>query len=738
MFGFSREELLGQDMVDWIVPQEFRDGHNAGMAHYRRTGEGPVLGKRIELSAIRKSGEEFPIELAISEVKQQSGTVFVAYVRDITDQKKAESKIQEAITRAEAANSAKSAFLANMSHEIRTPLNAMLGLTGILDETDLSAKQRDYVKTLQRSGRDLLYLINDILDVSKLEAGELQLESTVFSLRELAEAVIELFHPQAVAKKLTLTYRLEDNSCEWVRGDAGRVRQILHNFIGNAIKFTDAGGVILRINTRANDLDGVGVHLAVEDTGRGIKPNDLGRLFERFSQVDQADARRFSGAGLGLAITKGLAEVMGGTVDVSSTYGQGSTFEARVELHSCEAPSDETNAALNNVFVLVDLGDKFHEETIVGMLHAAGADVCIRRDVTGQTLPLASHDAAVLIADWNGVPRDIADSMDLFGDFSGHFRLAALRDAGDPAAATAENSDMFDIVMETPVRFRTLVAKIREGIGLDFNFGADLSENVDDAAEADSSKKLRVLVVDDNQTNQLVCSMMLESMGHYADVAGSGVDGISAVLTLDYDIVLMDIQMPGMDGIEATKQIRAQQKAGSAIPIVALTANVFPQTRQKCEEAGMNGFIEKPVSKSEIRDALSRYIQEPRNISTEESAAQPKPGAASDAPLIDLERLQELIDLIGLEKFQTVRSVFEGELQSLRTSFLTQNLSLDQEQRLAHRLKGICGDFCAARLRTLASELEQAATAGDSKEVIELRPAMLRTLDDTVAVVGDL
>lgn len=734
MFGFSREEILGQQMVEHIVPHHHRAGHNAGMAHYRRTGEGPVLGKRIELTALRRSGEEFPIELAISEVEQQSGTVFVAFVRDITDQKQAVHEIQESRNRAESANQAKSEFLANMSHEIRTPLNAMLGIAGILRDTELTAKQSDYVRTLQRSGRDLLFLINDILDVSKLEAGEVILDSVPFSLRDLAEEVVELFHPQAAAKELSLAYVLAAGSPEWVVGDEGRVRQILHNFVGNAIKFTERGGVSIKIQAHESETTpgSAQIHLSVVDTGRGIPEEDATRLFDRFTQVEKGDARTFYGAGLGLAITKGLAELMGGSVGFSSKIAEGSDFFADILLPMQSGPVVSNSVRLDEILAIVDVQDSIISESLIEDLRAAGAHAVSLEDVSLHVL--SEHHSAVLFVDADRRGRDIANSMRPFDSFEGAFRLFGVQIQLDGA----KPMDAFDAVLNVPIRYQTMVARIRESFGLDFQFGPEIKETSDVADSGSDGKPMRILVVDDNQTNQLVCSMMLEALGHHADVVGSGPDAVSAVLALDYDLVFMDIQMPGMDGIEATTQIRDQSGPSRHVPIMALTANVFPETRQKCEAAGMNGFIQKPVSKADLREAVRQHTK--RDPAPGPLPALNKDSVQSDLSdgLIDQSKIQEMVDMFGAQKFQTLFGVFSQELLELSKSLRAEGLSLEQESRLAHRLKGISGDFGAVPLHRTAKEHEAVTAKGDAESAANHRPSLFDLIDKTLAAISDL
>ncbi|MDX1669370.1 MAG: ATP-binding protein, partial [Limnobacter sp.] len=336
-FGWHAEEILGHSLADFIVPTELRERHRAGMIHYALTGEGPVLGKRIELPALHKNGQQFPIEISIFPIKTDESHLFTAFVRDLSEQKKYEANLQQARKDAEQANEAKSRFLATMSHEIRTPMNVILGFLGLLRESNLDAEQKKMVQMARDSGNHLLALINDVLDFSKMEANKLILEESEFDPYRLIEQVTELMRVQAERKNLRLLSQLDSRLSHLLIGDADRIRQILINLISNAIKFTDKGYVETRILLEHEEGESVRVKFTVEDTGIGIAPHYRKTLFDEFTMADQTESRVQEGTGLGLAICKRLVDLMGGSIDVKSQVREGSQFSFSIPLKKAKA-----------------------------------------------------------------------------------------------------------------------------------------------------------------------------------------------------------------------------------------------------------------------------------------------------------------------------------------------------------------------------------------------------------------
>lgn len=339
-FGYTRDEVIGKEMAGLIIPPSLRDAHRKGMEQYRKTGAGPVLGKRIEITAIRKNGEEFPIELAIEDASNNAkGTLFVSYLRDITEQKAYENALKESKEKAEVANQAKAGFLAMMSHEIRTPLNGVLGVLSLLSETHLSHEQNDYVKTAKESGEALLTIINDVLDFSKIEAGKLQFEESDVELQPLVASIKDLLLPQVNAKDINFQVNFAPNVPWSVICDAGRLRQILLNLTGNAVKFTQSGAVSLNVSASPTNANKNKFRFEIQDTGIGIPLERQDQIFEEFSTIDTSFTRKYGGTGLGLAITKRLVNSMGGRINFETTEGQGTTFWFEIEFETGAIPA---------------------------------------------------------------------------------------------------------------------------------------------------------------------------------------------------------------------------------------------------------------------------------------------------------------------------------------------------------------------------------------------------------------
>jgi len=665
-----------------------------------------------EWTYVRKDGAQFPVKLTVTALRDATGGIsgFLGIAVDITESRRAREELAKARDAALDLAKAKAEFLANMSHEIRTPMNAVIGMTGLLMDTDLTPQQREFGETIRNAGESLLAIIGDILDFSKMEAGSMPLEVLDFDPRLVAEEVAMLFAARAQDKGLEIAAVVDEGLPPRLRGDAGRLRQILSNFVSNAIKFTEKGEVSLRLRKLSEDAASVRVRFEVRDSGIGINAEGKAKLFKAFSQADASTTRKYGGTGLGLAIAKKLVELMQGSVGIDSVPGEGSTFWIEMVMQKGEAVPLAEVPEVEGVRVLIVDDNATNREIVT---HQTASWRMRPVAVDGGKAALAALRAAV--ADKDPFVLALVDMQMPIIDGG---ELAVLIKK-DPALAglklillssmsmTLGREELikqgFSGALTKPVRKSSLFDAISDVLSLSPSAGCGGTASgkgkpalvkAAPVAKRSSWANLRILIAEDNVINQKVAMLQLQKLGCKADTVANGREAVEAVSTMPYDLVLMDCQMPEMDGFEATKTIRARQKEGERrTVIVAMTANALEGDREKCLAAGMDDYISKPVRIENLAAAIGRW--------------NPSVDPAALAGLRELGDESEIAVLV--ETF--VRDA-EAKVEALRAAAVAGDSSAIEKQ--AHSLKGAAGNLGAVEVAQLAAQLE---TMGREKEV---------------------
>jgi len=723
LFGYSKLELLGKN-IRILMPEPYHSEHDMYLQRYENTGEAKLIGKDRKVTGLKKSGETFPIDVSVSEMRINGVKKYSGIVRDDTQRKKAEAEIIDSRNKAELAAKAKSEFLATMSHEIRTPMNGVIGMTELLQDTPLNEEQKDIVSTISESGNALIRLINDILEISKIEAGKIEFHYSGFNLERTVYDIIKLLKSKADENYVDLSFKYHPNCPKVVIGDAGRTRQILLNLIGNAIKFTPYGKVTVDILCESSSNNSADIKFKIIDTGIGIDEQQKKHLFESFTQADSSTSRKYGGTGLGLSICKQLIELMNGELDVISNKDKGSTFWFSLNYSLPELEPPQSKNELQGTELLTLTNDTETSEYINELLRDWGIVIDPVKtpfeaiEKIENSIHLSNQNKPVLIEQKFLTGEHKQTGRNILKLCAKHNTPLLVLIAHSTSNIEIENNlNQLITYITTPILSSNLYKHLLSATGLsDIDTCKPQADTTEAPLKNNTAKNFnqRILLVEDVLVNQKVAIGIMSNLNLKIDIANNGKEAVDLHRKNNYDLVLMDCQMPVMDGYEATQNIR---KTDNDTPIIAITANAMSSDSEKCINSGMNDYLSKPYNKAQLLSLLEKWLN--NGMKPDSKPACKESSKSIDSGSVDHSKLDEMKEIMGDVFVELIPAYIEqsDQFTSKMPDAATEG-SLKNLKRYAHSMKSSSLNVGANALSELSRTLENMCEESKANEHI--------------------